>query len=240
MVGRIEIGVLMTGFFKVWIHLGVLLLLSCVARVQDRDQASVSGGAQQTNFLSSGTNWRAAYSEVRTPIGVNQSLFNRIVQLFREEIRENASVQSMILYGSRLHFDYGNSPKPDSDLDVAVFFKVKPEPLARITYQETLNEKLKRLGRNDANFPIAEQIPLMISFSDALDGGSFLSKSSYEEEKRKWQQILGEQNPQKQDLRLRGSFHKQSLILLADDEECEDLATRLSTMDYKNIIFVSK
>lgn len=234
-------------FFLNLIVMAVLVgSVSCRAR-KDVNSSQLESDSLSHESYPGGTDWKAGNGKALLPIGINLAVFNKIVRIFKEEQR-TSKFEAMVLYGSRVNFEFGNKPKKDSDLDIVVFFPDNTDPMAIFDFQTRLNKKFEDITRL-TQFQIEEQLPSMLSFTEAIQEKSVLSKRSMAEDKRIWEELLKDAkkyNWSDQELKEKymnarqgGSVGKQALFLLPDNAESRRKAGLLAKIDYKNIVYVS-
>ncbi len=115
-------------------------------------------------------------AKVSRPLGMSDEAFQEQLRVIRDA-PVFAEAEAVMFHGSRTHFTAGWEPKPDSDLDVSVFFNASARrgladsdlewQMNRLDLVDQVTDAFAPLSK-EVGFEISEEIPYTMSLQEAL------------------------------------------------------------------------
>lgn len=182
--------------------------------------------------------------KIKPPMGLNEDQMNLLFKMLKDSPHLQA-FDVFVIYGSRVHFDFGSKPSTISDLDIATIPK---DPSA--VSPETYKEARKTASELSAALKVMITFDLRAnqSFSDLIQDPDFFNPSAVEEYvlawkefqaspeaklnhalvvKKAWQAFLQERG-------LGTWFTKNSIVIFRDEEAAEKWAPVLKSKGFHN------
>jgi predicted nucleotidyltransferase len=196
---------------------------------------------------------RSLESQRPVPLGMSQSQFNELLELFKTDTAFRR-LDAIMLFGSRTHFTFGHPPQKDSDLDVMYVFNpeaLRPNSQSDIFIQtldqsEILDRKLKPLA-NKLGFKIGQEIPSFRSFEEMLSDPYFKTENLQKMQER-YQKIASRAEEQGFNrIQLKGQWltenpkslnHNEKIFIIRQSDKSDHFKTKLEEIGYHNIWIV--